>query len=104
MARKAVVHPTALIAVAGAMMAVAPLAQATAAHAATAQYGFTADAFGSSATLNAAGIGTGSGRSAFVILSCTTKPTSHTNSTASVSIPVIDTTLGARDGHGLLYP
>lgn len=95
MAKKGFVHSTALLAVAGALVAMAPLAQASEASAATTQYAFTADAFGSSATVGTAGLGVGSGKSAFVILSCTSTPQTHTNSTAGINIAGLHTTAGA---------
>src|ERR1022692_150486 len=95
MAKKGFVHSTALLAVTGALVAMAPLAQASEASATTTQYAFTADAFGSSVTVGAAGLGVGSGKSAYTILSCTSTPQTHTNSTSGISIPGVATSGGA---------
>jgi hypothetical protein len=95
MAKKGFVHSTALLAVAGALVAMAPLAQASEASATTTQYTFTADAYGSSGTVGANSLGAGSDKSAYVILSCTSTPTTHTNSTSGISIPGVTTSGGA---------
>jgi hypothetical protein len=82
------------LAAALALAGLVPLAHSAAARAASAQYSFTADAFGTSATVKAGSLGAGSGRSAFVILSCTTRPQTDTNSAAAVSIPELQTSTG----------
>jgi hypothetical protein len=86
---------TALLAVAGCLVAAVPLAQASAAHAADSEFSFSANAFGSQATAGTAGLGTGSGRSAYVILGCTTKPQTERGTAVSVNIPGAHTTAGA---------
>jgi hypothetical protein len=94
MAKKGFVHSAALLAVAGGLVALAPLAHASPARAASTQYTFTADAYGSTGTVGADSLGAGSDKSAYVILSCTSTPETHTNTTSGVSMSEVTTTTG----------
>ena len=95
MAIKRFVRSTALLGASGAVIALAPLAQAGPASATTSQYAFGANAFGTQVSVSLVGPGVTSGRSAYVTLGCTTRSQTQQNSTASTTLAPISSTVGA---------
>jgi hypothetical protein len=95
MAIKRFVRSTALLGASGALIALAPLAQAGPASAATSQYAFGANAFGTQVSASLVGGDVTSGRSANVTLGCTTRSQQVKNSTAAAHLTAISSTVGA---------